>query len=183
MAGTSSEVIVGGTGAVYVGPTGTAAPTDATTALNASFKDLGYLTEDGITITDDKATNDIMAWQSFYPVRSVVTGRTFTVSFTLMQWNENTLPFALGGGTLVAGPPATYVPPTTGTVDERALVLEWDDDVKDHRVHIPRGVVSEAVAIQISKNEPALLPVTFKVTPASTDAYTYKFFTDDAAYA
>lgn len=179
MANVSSEIIVGGSGSVYVAETTDTAPTDATTALAAAWKDFGYLTEDGVTISDSKSTEDIMAWQSFYPVRSLVVGRTLTVSFTMMQWNESSLPFALGGGTLTVAANTTYVPPTTGDVDERALVINWNDDTKDYRLYIPRGVVSEEVEIQVAKNGAAVLPITFKCTPASTQSFAWKLFTDD----
>lgn len=36
-------------GAVYIAPLGSTLPTDATTALDAAFKSLGYVSEDGIT--------------------------------------------------------------------------------------------------------------------------------------
>ena len=35
-------------GAVYAAPIGTPLPTDATTALNSAFKNLGYVSEDGL---------------------------------------------------------------------------------------------------------------------------------------
>ena len=39
-------------GAVFRAVAGTAAPTDATTALAAAFKDLGYCSEDGLVNTN-----------------------------------------------------------------------------------------------------------------------------------
>lgn len=36
-------------GAVFRAPIGTAIPTDATTALAVAFKNLGYISEDGIS--------------------------------------------------------------------------------------------------------------------------------------
>ena len=36
-------------GAVFVAPTGTTLPTDATTALGSAFKALGYCSDDGLT--------------------------------------------------------------------------------------------------------------------------------------
>ncbi len=35
------------TGAIFVAPIGTTAPTDAKTALNEAFKCVGYVSEDG----------------------------------------------------------------------------------------------------------------------------------------
>ena len=38
-------------GAVYVAPIGTALPTDATSSLAEAYKGLGYISEDGFTIS------------------------------------------------------------------------------------------------------------------------------------
>lgn len=49
-------------GAISVAPVGTALPTDATTALNEAFQNLGYCTEDGLTNANTRSSTDIKAW-------------------------------------------------------------------------------------------------------------------------
>lgn len=46
-------------GYAYWAPAGTTPPTNATTALPAAFKLLGYLSEDGLTITTDTDTTEV----------------------------------------------------------------------------------------------------------------------------
>ncbi len=49
-------------GAVFVAPAGTAVPTDATTALAAAFKNMGYVSEDGLVNSIEVDTEQINAW-------------------------------------------------------------------------------------------------------------------------
>lgn len=49
-------------GAVFRAPAGTTLPTTATETLNNAFKDLGYISEDGIKKSIERSTEDIKAW-------------------------------------------------------------------------------------------------------------------------
>ena len=49
-------------GAVFVAPTGTTLPTDATTALGTAFKELGYVSEDGVTNNNSPESENVKAW-------------------------------------------------------------------------------------------------------------------------
>lgn len=97
----SDQVLVGSSGTVYVGPTTITAPTAHDTAVDALWVQLGYVTEDGISIKDSKDVTELKAWQTPYPTRRLVTGRMFEVSFSLEQWNWNNIPFAFGGGYVI----------------------------------------------------------------------------------
>ena len=50
MTASADNVLVGITGAVYIGDTSATAPTSSTSALTG-FSDLGYVSNDGVTIT------------------------------------------------------------------------------------------------------------------------------------
>lgn len=50
------------TGAVYYAPLGTTLPTDAKTALDAAFKGVGYISEEGVTRSQSRSSNDIKEW-------------------------------------------------------------------------------------------------------------------------
>lgn len=49
-------------GVMYGAPAGTTLPTDATTALNAAFVKLGYLTSDGTTNEEETDSTDVEAF-------------------------------------------------------------------------------------------------------------------------
>lgn len=50
------------TGAVYVAPYGTTLPTTAWQTLNAAFKNLGYVSEDGLVNGIETDVEDVNAW-------------------------------------------------------------------------------------------------------------------------
>jgi len=60
----AAAVRVAVTGAVYVAPTGSTAPTDATTALDAAWKSVGYISEDGVVESNDTENEEVKAWQN-----------------------------------------------------------------------------------------------------------------------
>ena len=65
MAGTATNVTAGKpktSGAVFTAPVGTTAPTNATTALGNTFKDLGFVSTDGVTRGTSKSTTNIKEW-------------------------------------------------------------------------------------------------------------------------
>lgn len=49
-------------GAVFRAPLGTALPTDAKSTLADAYKDLGYVSEDGVTNTNSPESENIKAW-------------------------------------------------------------------------------------------------------------------------
>ena len=64
-AGTAANVTTGKhrvDGGIYVAPIGTTLPTDATTALAAGFKNLGYISEDGVTIQEQRTNEGVKEW-------------------------------------------------------------------------------------------------------------------------
>ena len=57
---TASQPKIGGS--IHRAPKGTALPTDATTVLAAAFKNLGYVSEDGVTNSNTASSEQTKAW-------------------------------------------------------------------------------------------------------------------------
>jgi hypothetical protein len=183
MAIDAGEVVVGSGGKVFIGPVGTAEPNTPTEALNAAFKDLGYISEDGITASFGVSVEDINAFQSLLPIRRVVTGRTADLSFVCRQWNADTFSLALGGGSFdeTGGNYIFYPPANNDGLSEFAAVIEWNDGSKNYRLIVRRCVVVESVETQIVRNAAADLPITLSILGSeNTDAW--YLFTDDDAF-
>lgn len=181
MAIDTTEIRVGASGSVYVAPVGSTLPVEPDDTLDAAFVDLGATTEDGLTLSPSRTIEKIRAWQSGKAVRTVVTEDELSVAFGLMQWNEETIALAFGGGTFSAttGTAAKYVPPAAGTVDERAFVFEWVDGDVTSRIVVPRGMVTEIEEITVAKSDAIVLGLTVEVLGSSPDDFIY--YTDDPA--
>jgi hypothetical protein len=179
----TGEIVVGANGTLYVADFGTEAPANIEAAWGAGWVDLGYLSEDGVTLTDGKTIEDIMVWQLFYAARKIVTERTFTAAFVLRQFNGVQVELAFGGGEVaVNGSGFRFTPPDPETVDERALGIEWLDGDKTFRLVIPKGIVTENVETKIVRNAAADLPITIGVI-GQADEDPWYFDTDDPTFA
>lgn len=73
-----------GAGGLYWAPAGTTLPTDATTELDAKFKTLGYVNEDGLVNGVDSDTTDIKEWGGA-TVLKVADSRDETFEYTLIE--------------------------------------------------------------------------------------------------
>ena len=71
-------------GSIYVAPIGTALPTDASTSLSGSYVNLGYISEDGVTLTTSEETDTIKAWGKDTVMVSQ-TDYTETVTYNLLE--------------------------------------------------------------------------------------------------
>ena len=181
MAGNASEVVVGSNGKIWVAEIGATAPTRASTAMPTGWTDLGYVTDDGATFTEGKDVTDIGAWQSFFPVRKIVASRSVTIAFSMEQWNNETVEFALGGSIATNGSEFTYTPPSPEVLDYRQLTLEWYDQGHNYRLYVRKGIVSENVEVPLQRTAPAVLPITFAALDPGGSAI-YSLFSDDTAF-
>ncbi len=179
-----SEVRVGASGNIYIAPSGTAGPANMAAAWTG-FTDLGYCTEDGVTIGRALTTEQVKAWQSIAPIRYLVTEVAFTVGLSLLQFNETTLPLWLGGGTVVnqGGGSFKYSISSAPTIDERVLGVQWIDGSINYRLVIGRCMVTESGESTVARSAPSALPLTFgAMSPASGSELSY-VLTDDPAMA
>jgi hypothetical protein len=163
----TDQIRVAANGHVYVAAVGTAAPTDVATAWASGWYDLGYVDDDGVTLTDGREMEEIPVWQLMYPARRIVTGRNYTAAFNLRQWNGGTVKFAYGGGIVAETSPGSGVyrfdPPAPEVIDERALGIEWADGSLIYRAIMPRGMVTEDVETKLVRSAAADLPISFSV--------------------
>lgn len=149
MALDSDNVRVAVTGAVYVAPTGTTAPTTSSSSLDAAFTDLGYVSADGITENIDRTTNQIRAWQNGSLVREVTSEGTYSVDMTFIETNEAVL--ELYYGTTNSSGQFDIDPTSSG--GRQSFVIDVVDGSIVERIYIPAGEITSVGTRTLASGE------------------------------
>lgn len=112
-------------GAIYSAPVGTDLPTDAIDELDAEFKSLGYVSEDGLTNENTPESDSIQAWGGD-TVAIVQTSKEDSFTYTLIEaTNVNVLKEVYGQGN-VDGDLETgiTIKANTQPLEERTIVID-----------------------------------------------------------
>lgn len=153
-------------GAIYHAPFGTTLPTDATSTLNAAFKNLGYVSEDGLVNSNTAESESIKAWGGDV-VANLQTEKpdTFTATF-IEAMNEDVLKATYGDDN-VSGALATGL-----TIKANSKVLPVGSWVIDmilgnnmKRIVIARGQVTEVGDIEYKDDTVIGYPLTISAYP------------------
>jgi hypothetical protein len=165
---------------IWMAPVGTTAPTDATTALPADWSTLGYLSEDGVTLSQSTNSEDIYPWQGRSPVRTMITERNLSMEFSMFEFNEQNLQLYFGMEQAVtAGDTWSLNVVSNAPAQIYAFVIDVADlDVKV-RYYIPRGSLSDAGDLEITDSGVMALPVTLKTLDSGGELM--EIFYDKAA--
>lgn len=142
-------------GALFVAPVGTTLPTDATTALNSAFENLGFVSDAGVTNSNTAESETIKAWGGT-SVLSVQTSKEDTFNYTLIEsLNDIVLKHVYGddnvSGDLTNG---MTVVANAKVQEEHSLVIEMvlQGNVKK-RIVIPKGKVTNVDTVSYVDNE------------------------------
>lgn len=196
MAGNNSaEIRVAGVGKLYVAKVGTAAPAFSgdSAADWSTWTDLGFTTGDGVTFSKKDKLEAIDSWQSVSPVHYIYSARDLSLKFSMLQFNEDTLPFFMGGGKVEAeAAPATdtyrYEIAERPYADVRALGLEFTDvkaggtTAVTYRFIIPRGQVTASDDIKLARKAASQLGVTFTAMSNGDGKPLASFLMKDSQY-
>jgi len=166
----SGAVDVAVTGIVAYAPTTEPAPTDAVTPLTVNWRDVGYISEDGVTEARERSTTNILAWQNAEVVRTVTTESSMTVSFTMIETNENSL--ALYYGKDVATDGSIEINPAESG-GRRSFVVDYIDGEKVVRLYIPEGELTETGEQSLTSGGAVAYEVTITGYPSAA-GYTAK---------
>lgn len=155
------------TGAVFVAPAGTTVPTDATTALAAAFKGLGYVSEDGLVNSVETDTETVKAWGGdTVLVAQTSFNETFTVN--LLETNAETLKLQYGEDNVTVGVGGEItVNQTSVALPEQVVVFELvmtGNRIK--RIVLPKAQIADRSGeITYVDGEAVTYPTVFTAMP------------------
>lgn len=112
-------------------PVGTTLPTDASTALDAAFKNLGYVSDDGITISRETESDDFKDLNGD-TVLTVITSIKDTFNFNLIETRTDALKEIYG---------QSNVTETTSTGTKKITINQKGEELPQ-RVYVMEFVLS-----------------------------------------
>lgn len=163
-------------GAIYVAPTGTTLPTDATTTLDAAFENLGYISEDGVTQNITRDSENIKAWGG----DTVLTSQTDfaeTFSFRMIEALNLAAKKVTFGADNVTGTLETGVTVKTNAKElpAQSYVIEMVQNGHLVRKVIPNAKVTELGEIQYVDGQAVGYEPTITALPDSTGNTSYEY--------
>ena len=176
----ASAVRAGLTGSILYAPPGTTLPTATSTAL-AGFVDVGYATDDGVTVTVDTQTADIRGWQNGDLLRRIQQSVTFSVHFIMAETNENSLKLFFNNYTHGAGVVDGTVTWNGGVPSRGPVVIDVLDSTNLMRIVMPDAQVTDRGDISIVSGDIIKYEVTMAGYPDATGNSGYMYVSSAAA--
>lgn len=183
-AGTAANVTTGKhriDGGIFLAPAGTALPTDAATALATAFKNLGFISEDGVTIQIQRTNEDIKEWNGDV-VDTLGTEHSALVKTKFIEsLNTDTLKLVYGNDNVTEASGALTVHVNSKDLNEYVMVIDTvvKGDRKQRRV-LPRAKLTELGDIVLKAGEAIAYDATIAAFPGA-DGDKIKIYTEAAA--
>jgi hypothetical protein len=154
-------------------------PTDATTALNASvFKELGALSDEGITETAEQDFEDIFMWQGNSLAASIPGQYVKSFAVSCLEQNAQTLGIYFGGSTLTQQAWGVSIAEKAPGRDVRAWVLHGIDGTRLYRIVVPLGQVTEKGETVWSSTGVSTTSFVIKAFPDASNNFSYRYIYD-----
>ncbi|HEM4412072.1 TPA: phage tail protein [Streptococcus suis] len=164
-------------GAISSATIGTELPTDATTKLNEAFKNLGYISDDGLTNEDTRETEELKAWGGDV-VDISQTGKSDKFKYTLIEVLNVDVLKEVYGPDNVTGDLASGIKIEVNSKELPVHPLVVDMLLKNgakKRIVIPNAKVLEVGEITYADSELAGYETTIQALPDSKGNTHYEY--------
>jgi hypothetical protein len=138
----STKVRAGIAGGVSVGPLTAAAPTGTASALTG-FTDLGFISDEGLTLSRDRNTEKIKAWQNASVIRTLITEASITYKFTLVETKKEVIELVWGTTVTSTAVEGNYLMIPASTGGKKSFVFDVFDGAELERHYLAIGEVTE----------------------------------------
>ena len=165
------------TGAVWRAPKGTTLPTDTTTALDAAFKEVGYLSEDGVTNSNSPSTENIKAWGGD-TVLTLLSEKPDTWQFAMIESTNLETLKAVYGEDNVTGTLSAGITITANATEPEESAWVFDMILRGgvaKRVVIPDAQVTEVGDIVYQDSDAVKYDVTLTAMPDASGNTHYEY--------
>lgn len=164
-------------GAISTAPAGTSLPTTAVAKLNTAFKNLGYISEDGLKNEDTRESEELKAWGGDV-VDTPQTGKSDKFTYTLVEILNVDVLKEVYGADNVTGDLTTGISIAVNAKELPIHPLVVDMVLKDgvlKRIVIPHAKVLEVGEITYADSELAGYETTIQALPDAKGNTHYEY--------
>lgn len=173
-----------GTGGLWRAPLGSTLPTDTVTPLTNTFTGLGYIDEDGVTISIDRPSTPQYSWGGF-KVASLQQHYNPSLSFKLQQVLEADVLKVVHSDTNVSVAAATTSAGTITTVQWNPLlnvnsvwVIAGFYQTATFRLAVPDARITTTRDMKLTHKSLAVWDCTLELFPDSSGNFAYQIWDD-----
>lgn len=169
-------------GALSVAKAGSKIPTDAKSELDEAYKNLGYISDDGLANENTAETDLIKAWGGD-SVLTLQTSKTDTFAFTLIEVMNMDVLKTVYGESNVTGDLTTGIKIVANSKPLESKVYVFDIIFKGgilKRIVIPNGQVTEVGEISYKDDEAVGYETTVQALPDKDGNTHYEYIVKEA---
>ncbi|MCX5398467.1 hypothetical protein [Streptomyces sp. NBC_00102] len=167
-------------GAAYVGPVGTTAPTDSVSSWPDDVTDIGWISDEGIAESNSTDTTEIKGWQGGQTVRKVISSSEMTFKFTAIETSKTVLELYHKGSKVVTTSAKSVLAIKAPGPDRRFYGFDVIDGDSHIRIVVPDGEVTETGDITYKSDEAVAYELTITAYPGPDGTVAIKYSNDPA---